>query len=127
MKKISRCGHSTLNELNITPGLDLVFVLLVIFIVTAPQMANSLEIALPSGQPLPASQDAPTPKTNHIVANDKGQTFLNDDALPDAELKEKLRGIKGADNVGDQRVMKSLDALQPLEITKTGRVTQART
>ena len=41
LKKTSRRSHSTMNELNITPLLDLVFVLLVIFIITTPQLAVS--------------------------------------------------------------------------------------
>jgi len=49
VKKTSQSHHSTLNELNITPLLDLVFVLLVIFIITTPQMMNNLEMTLPSG------------------------------------------------------------------------------
>ncbi|HEV7924998.1 MAG TPA: biopolymer transporter ExbD [Verrucomicrobiae bacterium] len=138
MKKISQRGHSTLNELNITPLLDLVFVLLVIFIITTPQMVNSLEMALPSGKPPPANPNAPKPKLNHIVVDDKGQIFLNDVAVPDAELKDRLRSlkaedpdpkivVKGSDNVEYQRMIKVLDALQQLEITKIGLATQAGT
>ncbi len=59
MKKTSRRGHSTLNELNITPLLDLVFVLLVIFIITTPQMVNSLEMALPVRQTAAAESQRP--------------------------------------------------------------------
>ena len=53
MKKTSHSHHSSLSELNITPLLDLVFVLLVIFIITTPQMMNNLEMTLPSGKPPP--------------------------------------------------------------------------
>jgi biopolymer transport protein ExbD len=138
MKRTSRSGHSTLNELNITPLLDLVFVLLVIFIITTPQMVNSLEMALPSGKPPPANPNAPKPKINHIVVDDKGQIFLNDAPVPDAELKDRLRSlkasdpdpkivVKGSDNVEYQRMIKVLDALQQLEITKIGLATQAGT
>jgi biopolymer transport protein ExbD len=137
MKKTSRRGHSTLNELNITPLLDLVFVLLVIFIITTPQMVNSLEMSLPSGKPPPpADPNAPKPKINHIVVDEKGQVFLNDAAVPDGQLKERLRSlkaadpdpkivVKGADNVEYQSMIKVLDALQQLEITKIGLATQA--
>jgi hypothetical protein len=48
-------GHGTMAELNITPLLDLVFVLLVIFIITTPQLMNNLEMTLPSGKPPPKS------------------------------------------------------------------------
>src|SRR5580693_8321589 len=136
MKKTTRRGHSTLNELNITPLLDLVFVLLVIFIITTPQMVNSLEMALPSGKPPPANPDAPKPRINRILVDEQGQVFLNDALVPDAKLREALRAlktddpdpkivVKGADNVDYQSMIKVLDALQQLEITKIGLATQA--
>jgi len=135
MKKTTQRGHSTLNELNITPLLDLVFVLLVIFIITTPQMVNSLEMALPSGKPPPANPNAPKPKINRIVVDEKGQVFLNDESIPDSQLKAKLSAlkavdpdpkvvVKGADNVEYQSMIKVLDALQQLEITKIGLATQ---
>jgi biopolymer transport protein ExbD len=135
MKKTSQRGHSTLNELNITPLLDLVFVLLVIFIITTPQMVNSLEMALPSGKPPPPNPTAPKPKINRILVDSKGTVFLNDAAVPDASLKESLRGIKAADpdpkfvvkgddDVDYQGMIKVLDALQQLDITKVGLATQ---
>jgi biopolymer transport protein ExbD len=135
MKKISQRGHSTLNELNITPLLDLVFVLLVIFIITTPQMVNSLEMALPSGKPPLANPNAPKPKIHHIVVDEKGQVTLDGAIVPDAQLKESLRSlkaadpdpkivVKGADNVEYQSMIKVLDALQQLEITKIGLATQ---
>ncbi len=136
MKKTSQRGHSTLNELNITPLLDLVFVLLVIFIITTPQMVNSLEMALPSGKPPVHKPDEPKPKVNNIVVDEAGKVFLNGVAVPDAQLKEALGAIKasdpdpkvvvkGADNVEYQGMIKVLDALQQLEITKIGLWTQS--
>ncbi|MGP8198400.1 MAG: ExbD/TolR family protein [Limisphaerales bacterium] len=136
MKKTSRRGHSTLNELNITPLLDLVFVLLVIFIITTPQMVNTLEMALPAAKPPPANPNAPKPRINHIVVGEKGEVFLNDAVVPDGQLMDRLRSlkagdpdpkivVKGADNVEYQSMIKVLDALQQLEITKIGLATQA--
>ena len=134
MKKTSRRGHSTLNELNITPLLDLVFVLLVIFIITTPQMVNSLDINLPSGKLPPPTTNAP-PKINRILVDDAGQVFLNDQAVPDDKIREKLADlkvadpdpkivVKGSDAVDYQHVIKVLDALQQLDITKVGLATQ---
>src|SRR5208283_57582 len=99
MKKTSRRGHSTLNELNITPLLDLVFVLLVIFIITTPQMVNSLEMALPSSKPPAANPNAPKPKINHIVVDEKGQVILNDEVVPEGQLMDRLRSIKAGDPI----------------------------
>ncbi len=136
LKKISRRGHSTMNELNITPLLDLVFVLLVIFIITTPQMINSLEMSLPSSQkPPPPDPNKPKPKINRIIVDDKGQVFLNNEYVPDASLMVKFKGlladdpdpkvvVKGSDDVEYQGMIKVLDALQQLNITKVGLATQ---
>ena len=131
LKRTSKRGHSTLNELNITPLLDLVFVLLVIFIITTPQMINSLEMTLPSGKPPAANPNAPKPKINNILVDSTGKVFLNGEFIADAALKSRLQSIKasdpdpkfvvkGADDVDYQHMVKVIDALQQLDINKMG-------
>lgn len=133
MKKTSQSHHSTLNELNITPLLDLVFVLLVIFIITTPQMMNNLEMTLPSGKP-PPKTDQPKPKINHIVVDAAGKTFLNDKMVTVPELRKELQDlkaqtpdlsvvVKGSDDVEYQNMINVLDVLQQLDITKIGLAT----
>jgi len=133
LKKTSRSQHSSLNELNITPLLDLVFVLLVIFIITTPQMMNNLEMNLPSPKPPPPQKDKP--RINRIVVDEKGQTFLNDQSVTVAQLKTDLQQlksetpdlsvvVKGADNVDYQNMINVLDVLQQLDITKVGLATE---
>jgi biopolymer transport protein ExbD len=135
MRKTSQRGHSTMNELNITPLLDLVFVLLVIFIITTPQMMNSLEMALPSGKPPPQNPNAPKPQIHRIEVDDKGQVTLNGKFIPDASLMATFKAlkaadpdpkivVKGSDEVDYQSMIKVLDALQQLDITKVGLATQ---
>jgi biopolymer transport protein ExbD len=132
MKKTSQSHHSSLNELNITPLLDLVFVLLVIFIITTPQMMNNLEMTLPSGNP-PKTKDKP--KVNNIVVDANGNTFFNDQFVTMDDLRSKLEDVeqydpspsvvvKGADNVDYQHMISVLDILQQLNITKVGLATQ---
>jgi biopolymer transport protein ExbD len=133
MKKTSHSQHSSLSELNITPLLDLVFVLLVIFIITTPQMMNNLEMTLPSGKPPPPQKEKP--KINHIVVDAKGQTYLNEAPVTVAGLKDKLQQlkaedpnlsvvVKGADEVDYQNMINVLDVLQQLDITKVGLATE---
>ncbi len=74
LKKTSRRGHGTMNELNITPLLDLVFVLLVIFIITTPQMMNNLEMTLPSGKPPPPKKEKPKINRIDVAANGKSRS-----------------------------------------------------
>jgi biopolymer transport protein ExbD len=137
MKKTSKRGHHTMNELNITPLLDLVFVLLVIFIITTPQMVNSLEMALPNGQKAPPPKPGDKkPIINHIVVDSKGLVFLNDEPVATGTLKTKLQDLKtsdpehdpkvvvrGSDDVDYQSMITVLDALQQLDITKIGLAT----
>jgi biopolymer transport protein ExbD len=129
-------GHSSLNELNITPLLDLVFVLLVIFIITTPQLTNNLEINLPSGKPPPAGPDVPKPRINRIIVDDQGRAFLNREHFTIPALKEKLSRMKaaepelgvvveGSDDVDYQNMIDVLDVLQQLDITKVGLATEA--
>lgn len=132
MKKTSHSHHTSLSELNITPLLDLVFVLLVIFIITTPQMMNNLEMTLPSGNPPKSKQK---PKINHITINANGDTFLNDELVTLPLLRTRLEDIKqtdpnpsvvvkGADDVDYQHMISVLDILQQLNITKVGLATQ---
>ena len=132
MKKFSKGHHSSLNELNITPLLDLAFVLLVIFIITTPQLSNDLEMNLPSGK-----QNAPTtppPKINKILVDAAGHITLNEKAIELAALKPTLVALKtsepdpivvvrGAAGVEYQGVVGVLDALQQADITKVGLAT----
>ena len=134
MKKTSRSHHSTLSELNITPLLDLVFVLLVIFIITTPQMMNNLEMNLPSGKP-PPKTNQPKPKINSISVAANGQTSLNGEGVTIPELKDRLEQlqaddpdlkmvVKGADAVDYQNMINVLDVLRQLDITKVGLATE---
>jgi biopolymer transport protein ExbD len=132
LKKTSHSHHGSLNELNITPLLDLVFVLLVIFIITTPQMMNNLEMTLPCGKP---PQDQKKPKINTISVNSVGQTFLNDTLVTISQLKDNLQAlksddpdlnvvVKGADDVDYQSMVNVLDVLQQLNITRVGLATE---
>jgi len=133
VKKISKSHHSSLNELNITPLLDLAFVLLVIFIITTPQLSNDLEMNLPS--PKKEKAPSPPPKINRIAVDAAGQIFLNDQAIALPALKLTLVTMKTADpdttvvvrgaaDVDYQKVIGVLDALQLADITKVGLATE---
>ena len=132
LKKTSKRSHGTMSELNITPLLDLVFVLLVIFIITTPQMMNNLEMNLPSPKPQPPQNEKP--KINRIVVDETG-TFLNDQSVTVAQLRTDLQQmksdnpdlsvvVKGAENVDYQNMINVLDVLQQLDITRVGLATE---
>ena len=93
MKKVSQSHHGTLNELNITPLLDLAFVLLVIFIITTPQLVNNLEMNLPSTQ-VPPPTDKPPAPPHQIVVAATGEVTLNGQPMSLPGLRSSLTALK---------------------------------
>lgn len=133
LKKTTKRGHGTMHELNITPLLDLVFVLLVIFIITTPQMMNNLEMTLPSAKPPPPLKEKP--KINKIAVEASGQITLNEQNVTVPELKADLQTlkasdpdlkvvVKGSDEADYQNMIYVLDVLRQLDITKVGLATE---
>jgi len=133
VKKFSKGHHGSLNELNITPLLDLAFVLLVIFIITTPQLSNDLEMNLPSAKKnKPASVP---PRINRIIVDTTGRITLNDQPVELPALKQTLFAlkakdpetsvvVKGAGEADYQKVISVLDLLQQADITKVGLATE---
>ena len=82
MKKCSRSAHHSLTELNITPLLDLAFVLLVIFIITTVPPVNDLDLKLPDAA---KRLKDPPHKANYISVQADGSMFLNKRKVSDAQ------------------------------------------
>lgn len=133
MKKYSKGHHSSLNELNITPLLDLAFVLLVIFIITTPQLSNDLEMSLPSAKKTKAP---PTPpRIARISVDVQGKIKMNDQPFELPALKQTLAKmfasdtetavvVRGAAAADYQYVVSVLDIVQQVGITKVGLATE---
>ena len=134
MKKTSHSHHGTLNELNITPLLDLAFVLLVIFIITTPQLVNNLEMNLPSAKVPPPSTVKPKPP-GQVVVKANGDVSLNGQPLTLPQLRSALATlhasdpeialvVRGARDADYQFVIRVVDIIQQLGITKMGLATE---
>jgi len=74
MKKCSKSAHHTMTEMNITPLLDLAFVLLVIFIITTTPIVNDLELNLPTAS---KHEKDPPKKPNFITVDAAGKMYYN--------------------------------------------------
>jgi biopolymer transport protein ExbD len=95
MKKCSRSVHHSLTELNITPLLDLGFVLLVIFIITTIPPVNDQDLKLPTAAK--RLKDPPR-KANYITVQADGKLFLNKKELASAdEMLQTLIGLRTDD------------------------------
>jgi len=90
MKRYSqRNGHTAMAELNVTPLLDLAFVLLIIFIITTPLLENNIPLQLPVGSD--ASTAATDPKSIRTVSIDRsGQIYLESKPIELPVLEQEL-------------------------------------
>ncbi len=82
---------SYMSEINVTPLVDVMLVLLIIFMVTAPMMTAGLDVKLPNAtaKPLPQKQDSVV-----ITLNASGQIYLNKDMVNEASLVQRLSQMK---------------------------------
>ena len=85
-----------MSDINVTPFVDVMLVLLVIFMVTAPMMLQGVEVDLPET----TSEPLASKKENLIISiNNKNQVFINDFQVTLDFLQEKLKKIlEGRDN-----------------------------
>lgn len=85
----SRRGSSMLGEINVTPLVDVVLVLLLIFMVTAPMMSRGIDVSLPvANQPQIPQEDRIT-----VSIRADGRVFVADQPVNLALLEDRLRGL----------------------------------
>ncbi len=95
----SRGRYRPLAEINVTPLVDVMLVLLIVFMVAAPLMTSGVNVDLPKASANPVSQDS-EPLT--VSVNAEGKIYLQDTELPLTDLATKLAAI--ADNKMDRRI-----------------------
>src|SRR5574340_976997 len=87
----SRNGdRQTMSQINVTPLVDVMLVLLVIFMVTAPMMQQGVQVNLPKAdtKALPAKEE-----TVVVSVEKSGRVFINTTEVPAADLQSKLNGM----------------------------------
>ncbi|HZI33235.1 MAG TPA: biopolymer transporter ExbD, partial [Candidatus Binatia bacterium] len=94
MKKCSRSAHESLTELNITPLLDLAFVLLVIFIITTIPPVKDMDLKLPDAT---KNEKNPPRKAFYISLQSDGKMYLNQEELTMGVLKQRLLDLRLSD------------------------------
>ena len=127
---------SSLSEINITPLLDLAFVLLIIFIITTPLLENSMSLIIPSS----GVKNAAVPSSQvQTISIDRSETLrLNNQAVDLESLSARLAELKRANpdvavvirpdrDLPVQKLITLMDALQRAQIVKVGIATRAET
>lgn len=134
MRRRRKSGNENrvLDEINVTPLLDLAWTLLVVFIIAVTAAIQGIKVNLPKASAAPSLVK---PKTKAITVHSSGQIYLDAYPVTMAELEMRLRQFKAADPnfpvviKGDEKIfykniIEILDLLQKLEITQLGLVTQ---
>ncbi len=101
-------GQRPLSDINVTPLVDVMLVLLVIFIITAPLMASSIKLDLPQTD---AGQPNDAPKFVSVSVDASGKVFFNDQAVTPEALADKL--AKAAADSKDTEVQLRADQTVP--------------
>ncbi len=125
-------NNSFMSDINVTPFVDVMLVLLIIFMVTAPMMIEGVNVSLPeaTSEPLPAEQD------QLIITIDKNnQVYINDYQVTLDFLREKLIKIldgrigqevylKADKNISYGMVVRVMSEIKGAGIEKLGMVTE---
>lgn len=95
----SQQSGTTISQINVTPMVDVMLVLLVIFMVTAPIIQQGVQVNLPQAKAgaIPGKEEQMV-----VVVNRNGRVYLNDTPMTVPELGQKLRAISSLN--GDREV-----------------------
>ncbi|MCC2635343.1 MAG: biopolymer transporter ExbD [Ramlibacter sp.] len=80
-------GDAPMSDINVTPLVDVMLVLVVIFIITAPLLASSIRLDLPKAE---GAQPGDAPRFVTVVLDKAGQVFVNDKPVTPPQLAEQL-------------------------------------
>jgi biopolymer transport protein ExbD len=128
-----RHALQTLTEINITPLLDLAFVLLIIFIITTPLLENSVNLVVPTSGETTQSAD---PSQVQVISLDKNEVLkLNEEVVDPVGLETRLLALKAekADlavvvrphkELSIQKFIDVMDILQRVRISRVGVLTR---
>ncbi|MGA8655172.1 MAG: biopolymer transporter ExbD [Chthoniobacterales bacterium] len=134
MRRFSDRHHlHTLTEINVTPLLDLAFVLLIIFIITTPLMENSVNLVVPTSTEATQGVD---PSQLQVVSIDKDEVLkLNGEVVDPTTLESRLLAlhtekpeaavvVRPHKELSVQKFINVMDILQRARISKVGVLTR---
>ena len=121
-----------MNEINMTPLVDVMLVLLIVFIITVPAIQQSVNLTLPQATSAPQEL---RPETLRLPVDARGSYFLNDAPIADVDLAARLRAaaarepqpdlhIRGDKDVRYERVAQAMAAAQQVGLRKIGFITE---
>lgn len=125
-------SDEVMNEINMTPLVDVMLVLLIIFIITVPVMKHAVNIDLPRAN---SEAQIVKPETLRLSVDAEGRYFLNENRIADEDLAPRLKAaaaqnpqpdlhIRGDKSVRYERVAQAMAAAQQAGLRKIGFITE---
>jgi biopolymer transport protein ExbD len=89
-------GNGPMADINVTPLVDVMLVLLIIFMITAPMLSHKIKIDLPQPAPTPPIPPPPPPDPIRLSVQANGTLFWNDEPITEEALRAQLAvvGVK---------------------------------
>ena len=126
-------GTRPMSDINMTPLIDVMLVLLVIFIITAPLMTTSLKLDLPRTE---GARPSDAPLFIAVSINEQGQLFVGDEAVSAEQLLKRAREaaqrdpmtevqLRADSRVPYGRVAELIGLVQEAGLSRVGFVTEA--
>ena len=127
-------ADEVMNEINMTPLVDVMLVLLIIFIVTIPVMKHAVNVELPRAS---NQRQQDKPQTIQLSVDAQGRYFWNEAEVSDEELPARLSAeagrepqpelhLRGDRNVRYERVAQAMAAAQQAGLHRIGFITDPR-
>jgi biopolymer transport protein ExbD len=124
-------GNQPMSEINVTPLVDVMLVLVIIFIITAPLLTHGIKIDLPKAS---STANPEKPETVTLSLDAKGKVFWNDQPVEDAQLPAKMAEaaakqpqpelhLRADQNTRYQKLAEIMSAARNAGLTKLGFVT----
>jgi biopolymer transport protein TolR len=123
-----------MSQINVVPYIDVMLVLLIIFMVTAPLLQSGVEVDLPEAQARAIETDPDVPEPVVVTVNAQGEFFLGNSRVEPARLAEQVQArlaerrqdqafVRGDRSVAYGRVVEAMVLLQGAGIEKIGLIT----
>lgn len=133
MEVYGRRRKKLMSEINVVPYIDVMLVLLIIFMITAPLLTEGVKVDLP--QASAKAVDTQDRETLVVTIDRDGRYYLDDRRVSPAELRSKVQGIlrarpktpvliRGDRNVGYGQVVKAMALLQAAGAPSVGLITE---
>lgn len=128
-------GKKVTSDINVTPMVDVMLVLLIIFMVVTPMLNNKVNVELPPADAAVVMEDATKEDSVVVAVTRDGKTFLGGDQVAPETLGDKISALiekktnkevffRGDNRANYGRVMDAIDGIRAAGVSQLGMLTE---